>query len=84
MSHDLEMATSSGMSGMSGTFDMRTSTIGSEGEIMDDTSLPLSVSSDTAFTSFYGSQKRLTVPSITGRTLTIANINNENAIISAS
>lgn len=78
------MATSSGMSGMSGTFDIRTSTIGSEGEIMDATSLPLSVSSDTAFTSFYGSQANLKVPSRSGRTPSNSNVNNENAIISAS
>ncbi|XP_043461835.1 solute carrier family 35 member F1-like isoform X2 [Leptopilina heterotoma] len=84
MSHDLEMATSSGMSVMSGAFDVRTSTIGSEGEIMDATSLPLSVSSDTAFTSFYGSQANLKVPSRTGRTPSNSNVNHENAIISAS
>ncbi|KAK1131232.1 hypothetical protein K0M31_017520 [Melipona bicolor] len=58
MSHpdgEVEMATSSGMSGVSGTLDMRTSTLGSEKETVDATSLPPSVSSDTAFTSFYGS-----------------------------
>ncbi|XP_006622368.1 solute carrier family 35 member F2-like isoform X2 [Apis laboriosa] len=58
MSHpdvgEVEMATSSGMSGVSGTLDVRTSTLGSEKETMDATSLPPSVSSDTAFTSFYG------------------------------
>ena len=42
-------------SALSGNLDMgRTSTLGSERE-----SLPLSVSSDTAFTSFYGSQGNL-------------------------
>ncbi|XP_025158710.1 solute carrier family 35 member F2 isoform X2 [Harpegnathos saltator] len=60
MSHpdvgEVEMATSSGMSVVSGTLDMRASTLCSERETMDATSLPLSVSSDTAFTSFYGSQ----------------------------
>ncbi|XP_024220303.1 solute carrier family 35 member F2 isoform X1 [Bombus vancouverensis nearcticus] len=59
MSHpdvgEVEMATSSGMSGVSGTLDVRTSTLGSEKETMDATSIPPSVSSDTAFTSFYGS-----------------------------
>lgn len=57
MSHpdgEVEMATNSGMSGVSGTLDVRTSTLGSEKETMDATSLPPSVSSDTAFTSFYG------------------------------
>lgn len=67
MSHpdvgEVEMATSSGMSGISGTLDMRASTLGSERETMDATSLPLSVSSDTAFTSFYGSQANLKVAS---------------------
>lgn len=57
------MATSSGMSGVSGTLDVRASTLGSERETMDATSLPLSVSSDTAFTSFYGSQANLKVAS---------------------
>ncbi|XP_060816855.1 solute carrier family 35 member F1-like isoform X3 [Bombus pascuorum] len=52
---EVEMATSSGMSGVSGTLDVRTSTLGSEKETMDATSIPPSVSSDTAFTSFYGS-----------------------------
>ena len=57
---EVEMATSSGMSGLSGTLDMRPpSTLGSERETMDAGSLPLSVSSDTAFTSFYGSQANL-------------------------
>ncbi|XP_029054538.1 solute carrier family 35 member F2 isoform X2 [Osmia lignaria lignaria] len=59
MSHpdvgEVELATSSGMSGVSGTLDVRASTLGSEKETMDATSLPPSVSSDTAFTSFYGS-----------------------------
>ncbi|XP_076675550.1 solute carrier family 35 member F2 isoform X2 [Andrena cerasifolii] len=59
MSHpdvgEVEMATSSRMSGVSGTLDMRASTLGSERETMEATSLPPSVSSDTAFTSFYGS-----------------------------
>nr|XP_003701508.2 PREDICTED: solute carrier family 35 member F2-like isoform X2 [Megachile rotundata] len=59
MSHpdvgEVEMATSSGMSGVSGTLDVRASTLGSEKETVDATSLPPSVSSDTAFTSFYGS-----------------------------
>ncbi|XP_014476909.1 PREDICTED: solute carrier family 35 member F2-like isoform X1 [Dinoponera quadriceps] len=67
MSHpdvgEVEMATSSGMSGVSGTLDIRASTLGSERETMDATSLPLSVSSDTAFTSFYGSQANLKVAS---------------------
>ncbi|XP_066589899.1 solute carrier family 35 member F2-like isoform X1 [Prorops nasuta] len=67
MSHpdvgEVEMATSSGVSGVSGTLDMRASTLGSERETMDATSLPLSVSSDTAFTSFYGSQANLKVAS---------------------
>lgn len=53
---EVELATSSAMSG---TLDMRASTLGSERETMDATSLPLSVSSDTAFTSFYGSQANL-------------------------
>ncbi|XP_034937900.1 solute carrier family 35 member F2-like isoform X2 [Chelonus insularis] len=39
--------------------DAKTSTVGSERETVDATSLPLSVSSDTAFTSFYGSQANL-------------------------
>ncbi|XP_043253214.1 solute carrier family 35 member F2-like isoform X2 [Colletes gigas] len=52
---EVEMATSSGMSGVSGTLDVRASTVGSERETMDATSLPPSVSSDTEFTSFYGS-----------------------------
>ncbi|KAF7414749.1 hypothetical protein HZH68_003238 [Vespula germanica] len=60
MSHgevgEVEMATSSGMSAVSGILDIRASTLGSERETMDAMSLPLSVSSDTAFTSFYGSQ----------------------------
>ncbi|XP_071561976.1 solute carrier family 35 member F2 isoform X1 [Temnothorax nylanderi] len=60
---EVEMATSSGMSGVSGTLDIRASTLGSERETMDATSLPLSVSSDTAFTSFYGSQANLKVAS---------------------
>lgn len=59
MSHpdvgEVEMATSLGMSGAIGTLDARASTLGSERETMDGTSLPPSVSSDTAFTSFYGS-----------------------------
>ncbi|XP_053972729.1 solute carrier family 35 member F2-like isoform X1 [Hylaeus volcanicus] len=59
MSHpdvgEVEMATSSGMSGASGTLDVRASTLESERETMEATSLPPSVSSDTAFTSFYGS-----------------------------
>ncbi|XP_047344502.1 solute carrier family 35 member F2-like isoform X2 [Vespa velutina] len=63
MSHgdvgEVEMATSSGMSAVSGTLDIRASTLGSERETMDAMSLPLSVSSDTAFTSFYGSQANL-------------------------
>ncbi|XP_046751521.1 solute carrier family 35 member F2-like [Diprion similis] len=64
MSHpdvgEVEMATSSGMSAVSGTLDLRASTLSSEREaIIDATSLPLSVSSDTAFTSFYGSQVNL-------------------------
>lgn len=67
MSHpdggEVEMATSSGMSAVSGTLDAMdikaSSTLGSERETMDATSLPLSVSSDTAFTSFYGSQANL-------------------------
>ncbi|XP_011300751.1 solute carrier family 35 member F2 isoform X1 [Fopius arisanus] len=67
MSHpdggEVEMATSSGMSAVSGTLDVMdikaSSTLGSERETMDATSLPLSVSSDTAFTSFYGSQANL-------------------------
>ncbi|XP_043499312.1 solute carrier family 35 member F1-like isoform X3 [Polistes fuscatus] len=63
MSHgdvgEVEMATSSGMSAVSGTLDIRASTLGSERETIDATSLPLSVSSDTAFTSFYGSQANL-------------------------
>ncbi|XP_023290528.1 solute carrier family 35 member F2 [Orussus abietinus] len=63
MSHpdvgEVEMAMSSGMSGVSGTLDLRASTLGSERETVDATSLPLSVSSDTAFTSFYGSQANL-------------------------
>ena len=87
MSHDtceVEMATSSGMSGMSGTLDMRASTLGSEREIMDATSLPLSVSSDTAFTSFYGSQANLKVPARSGKTSPNSNLNNENAIIRSS
>jgi len=67
MSHpdvgEVEMATSSGMSAVSGTLDIRASTLGSERETMDATSLPLSVSSDTAFTSFYGSQANLKVAS---------------------
>lgn len=65
MSHgdvgEVEMATSSGMSAMSGTLDIRASTLGSERETMDAMSLPLSVSSDTAFTSFYGSEANLKV-----------------------
>lgn len=66
MSHpdvvEVEMATSSGMSAVSGTLDLRASTLSSEREaIIDATSLPLSVSSDTAFTSFYGSQVNLKV-----------------------
>ncbi|XP_033215410.1 solute carrier family 35 member F2-like isoform X2 [Belonocnema kinseyi] len=87
MSHDtceVEMATSSGMSGMSGTLDMRASTLGSEREIMDATSLPLSVSSDTAFTSFYGSQTNLKVPSRSGKTPSNSNLNNENVIMRSS
>ncbi|XP_015609519.1 solute carrier family 35 member F2 isoform X2 [Cephus cinctus] len=56
---EVEMATSSGMSAVSGTLDIRASTLGSERETVDATSLPLSVSSDTAFTSFYGSQANL-------------------------
>ncbi|XP_011496405.1 PREDICTED: solute carrier family 35 member F2-like [Ceratosolen solmsi marchali] len=64
---EVEMATSSGMSGMSGTLDMRASTLGSERETMDATSLPLSVSSDTAFTSFYGSQANLKASRSTAR-----------------
>lgn len=63
MSHpdggEVEMATSSGMSAVSGTLDIKASTLGSERETMEATSLPLSVSSDTAFTSFYGSQANL-------------------------
>lgn len=67
MSHpdggEVEMATSSGMSAVSGpleAIDTKVpSIIGSERETMDATSLPLSVSSDTAFTSFYGSQSNL-------------------------
>ncbi|XP_017876802.1 solute carrier family 35 member F2-like isoform X2 [Ceratina calcarata] len=56
MSHpdgEVEMVTSSGMSGVSGTLDARASTHSSEKEI--DGNLQPSVSSDTAFTSFYGS-----------------------------
>lgn len=67
MSHpdvgEVEMATSSGMSAVSGTLDIRASTLGSEKETIDAMSLPLSVSSDTAFTSFYGSQANLKVTS---------------------
>ena len=63
MSHpdggEVEMATSSGMSAVSGTLDIKASTLGSERETIEATSLPLSVSSDTAFTSFYGSQANL-------------------------
>ena len=89
MSHpdigEVEMATSSGMSGMSGTLDMRASTLDSEREIMDATSLPLNLSSDTAFTSFYGSQTNLKVPSRSGgRTPTNCNVNNENIIMHSS
>lgn len=51
---EMELATSSGMSAVSGPLDIRASTLGSEREPMD-----LSVSSDTAFTSFYGSQANL-------------------------
>ncbi|XP_058788815.1 solute carrier family 35 member F2-like isoform X2 [Phymastichus coffea] len=53
---DAELATSSGMSGAGGTLDHARgpSSLGCDGS-----SLPLSVSSDTAFTSFYGSQANL-------------------------
>lgn len=43
------------MSGVTGTLDVRTSSLSSEKETMDAISIPPSVSSDTAFTSFYGS-----------------------------
>lgn len=67
MSHpdggEVEMATSSGMSAVSGPLDgidvKVPSIIESERETMDAGSLPISVSSDTAFTSFYGSQSNL-------------------------
>lgn len=58
-----EIPMSSGMSAVSGPLDVidikASSTLESERETVDATSLPLSVSSDTAFTSFYGSQANL-------------------------
>nr|XP_031832645.1 solute carrier family 35 member F2-like [Nomia melanderi] len=52
---DVEMPGNSGISGVSGILDVRVSTLDTEGETMDLTSVPPSVSSETAFTSFYGS-----------------------------
>ncbi|XP_014213593.1 solute carrier family 35 member F2-like isoform X2 [Copidosoma floridanum] len=71
---EVEMATSSGMSGVSGTLDMRASTLGSERETINASSLPLSVSSDTAFTSFYGSQANLKPCRSTARIPSSANL----------
>lgn len=50
------MATSSGVSGL---LEMRDSMIGNGRRTLDASSLPLSISSETAFTSFYGSQLNL-------------------------
>ncbi|XP_076236599.1 solute carrier family 35 member F2 isoform X3 [Calliopsis andreniformis] len=52
---EVEMATSSVMSGVSGTLDVRASAFGSERDMVDAVSLPPSFSSNTAFTSFYDS-----------------------------
>ncbi|XP_031777712.1 solute carrier family 35 member F2 isoform X1 [Nasonia vitripennis] len=76
---EVELATSSG-----GTLDMRTSTLGSERETMDATSLPLSVSSDTAFTSFYGSQANLKPSRSTARIPSNANLHDGSATMRSS
>lgn len=52
---DVEMPANSGISGVSGILDVRVSTLDTERETMDLTSVPPSVSSETGFTSFYGS-----------------------------